>query len=253
MWGSDVFGDFDEPKLINLATLMRGPETEDIIKVKKVCVGGSFSLIQDLKLNVYCWGSEYFKEVKVNKESKRMHKIPKKILDGEDKIKDIAAGGYYAICHQKYRKLEETAGLKTKSRAMKKYEAAAKFDGTRYSEKKSEPPISESKQDHKEKALEDLQDSPEPTRLAYEQSFGSSPHQRAQDPPNATSAAAQAVLSNITTLQELSTDRAQQELQAKRALQEELLKSNLKKQVKQKQKQLQKKSKSLPKTINNNI
>ena len=72
MWGSDIFGDFDEPKLINLAVLLQGPDTEDAIKIKKVCVGGSFTLIQDVELNVYCWGSEYFKEVKLRKESKRM-------------------------------------------------------------------------------------------------------------------------------------------------------------------------------------
>ena len=88
-----------------------------------------------------------------------------------------------------------------KSRAAKKKEEVAKFDDTR----KSEPPISELKPVDKEKAFEDLQDSPEPTRLAYEQSFGSSPHQRTQDPPNATSGTARA-----ESQQELSTDRAQQ-------------------------------------------
>ena len=72
MWGSDVFGDFEEPRHIDLAKLIKKDEPID---VKKVCLGGSFTLIQDLDLNIYCWGSEYFKEVKINKESKRFQEV----------------------------------------------------------------------------------------------------------------------------------------------------------------------------------
>ena len=95
MWGSDVFGDFEEPKQIDLTQTLQADEP---IEVKKVCIGGSFILIQDLNLNIYCWGSEYFKEVKINEHSKRMIKIPRRILDQNDQVKNFSAGGYFAIC-----------------------------------------------------------------------------------------------------------------------------------------------------------
>ena len=76
----------------------------------------------------------------------------------------MAAGGYYAICYQKYKKAEEVTGSPIKSKAAKKYEAAAKFEDFG----KSEPPISGLTSNYKDNAFVDLLDSPEPTRLAYE-------------------------------------------------------------------------------------
>ena len=159
MWGSDVFGDFEEPRHIDLAKLIQRDEPIDI---KKVCLGGSFTLIQDLELNIYCWGSEYFKEVKTNKESKRLVKIPRKVLHADDKVKDFAVGGYFAISFQKYRKASEAAAPTPPRRHQEPASASPQ-----------EPIASKLTPDEQERPLNER--SPEPEKLVFEQSFGSSP------------------------------------------------------------------------------
>jgi len=159
MWGSDVFGDFEEPRHIDLAKLIQRDEPID---VKKVCLGGSFTLIQDLELNIYCWGSEYFKEVKTNKESKRLVKIPRKVLHADDKVKDFAVGGYFAISFQKYRKATEAAAPTPPRRHQEPASASPQ-----------EPMANKSTPDERERPVNER--SPEPEKLVFEQSFGSSP------------------------------------------------------------------------------
>lgn len=47
-------------------------------------MGGSFMAIKDVKGNVYCWGPDYHKEVKISKQSFLTKKIPRKLLSEDD-------------------------------------------------------------------------------------------------------------------------------------------------------------------------
>lgn len=96
MWGSGVFGDFEEPKEINITQLMR---SENPIELESVKVGGNFTLLQDNKKRVYCWGSDYYREHKSDDGSWATVKAPKKILDARDKVTGLAVGGYFAVCY----------------------------------------------------------------------------------------------------------------------------------------------------------
>jgi alpha-tubulin suppressor-like RCC1 family protein len=100
MWGSGVFGDSEDPKKIDLQTLLK---KENPIHIQNVQLGGSFAVIQDSEDNVYCWGAEYFKEIKIAKESLLTKKVPKKVLSSNDQAKCINAGGQFAFCFKKFR------------------------------------------------------------------------------------------------------------------------------------------------------
>ena len=52
---------------------------------------------------VYCWGADYYKEVKISKESLKTKKIPKRILNSNDEVENFGAGGQFAYCFSKYR------------------------------------------------------------------------------------------------------------------------------------------------------
>ena len=43
-------------------------------------------VIKDMKGNVYCWGKDYYKEVKINKQSFLTKKIPRKLLSEDDNV-----------------------------------------------------------------------------------------------------------------------------------------------------------------------
>jgi len=100
VWGSGVFGDTDQPKLIDLQRQLR---TEEPIAVADVQVGGSFMGIKDTEGNVYCWGQDYYKEVKLSKESLLTKKVPKKLLSESDKVTALSVGGSHAIAYTKWR------------------------------------------------------------------------------------------------------------------------------------------------------
>lgn len=103
VWGSGVFGDSDKPKLINLAQLLKNRSP---IKVESVKVGGSFMTIKDMEGNVYCWGNNYNKEIKISPESLLTKKIPKKLLDARDGVEGYAAGGAFAIAYSKWKEVD---------------------------------------------------------------------------------------------------------------------------------------------------
>jgi len=97
VWGSGVWGDCWEPKGVNLGKYLQ-KEDEDELKVEKVEMGGNFLVMQDNEGDVYCWGADYYKEIKIRPESLLSMKIPKKVLSKADKVKDIQAGGSFSIC-----------------------------------------------------------------------------------------------------------------------------------------------------------
>ena len=66
-------------------------------------MGGNFSVFQDVNKEVYCWGADYYKEVKISKESLKTKKIPKRILNSNDEVENFSAGGQFAYCFSKYR------------------------------------------------------------------------------------------------------------------------------------------------------
>lgn len=103
VWGSGVFGDSDQPKLINLSQLMKSKED---IKVESVKLGGAFMTIKDVQGNIYCWGNNYHKEVKISPESLLTKKIPKKLLNHTDKVEGFATGGAFAIAYAKWREVD---------------------------------------------------------------------------------------------------------------------------------------------------
>lgn len=80
-------------------------KADDPIKVDKVKVGGTFMTIKDMDGNIYCWGHEYHKDVKISKESLLTKKIPKKVLSSVDKVTDIAMGGSFSIAFAKWREV----------------------------------------------------------------------------------------------------------------------------------------------------
>jgi hypothetical protein len=43
-------------------------------------------VFKDTKDNVYCWGTDYYKEVKINKQSFLTKKIPRKLLTDDDNV-----------------------------------------------------------------------------------------------------------------------------------------------------------------------
>lgn len=101
VWGSGIWGDYWQPKYFEPKKMLR--KDDDDIRIKSVEIGGNFTVIQDNENDVYCWGSDYFKEVKVNPESLQTVKIPKKVLSASDKVMDIQVGGSYAICFSNFK------------------------------------------------------------------------------------------------------------------------------------------------------
>jgi len=43
-------------------------------------------VFKDTNDNVYCWGTDYYKEVKINKQSFLTKKIPRKLLNDDDNV-----------------------------------------------------------------------------------------------------------------------------------------------------------------------
>ena len=69
-------------------------------------------VFKDTKDNVYCWGTDYYKEVKINKQSFLTKKIPRKLLTDDDNVIQISVGGSFAFAYQKWREYNEADEIK---------------------------------------------------------------------------------------------------------------------------------------------
>ena len=60
-----TWSDYFKPKYFDPEKMLKKEDNE--LKIKNVCIGDNFTIIQDNDNYVFCWRSDYLKEIKNSK------------------------------------------------------------------------------------------------------------------------------------------------------------------------------------------